>query len=199
MKKIFILNAGKPFLHAQGEFNRAVTAITIDYFKERDDRIEMQVTDINAGYQIIEEIEKYKWADLIIYHTPIWWFNIPHGLKQYFDEVFSKGRHYALSIGDGRSSADPTINYGTGGLLIQKPYMVTTSMNAPKDAFTTPGDFFSQRSVDDGILFGFHRTHAYMGMKPLESFHFYDIIKNADTAKYLKQYRLHLDKIKNTL
>lgn len=54
--------------------------------------------------------------------------------------------------------------------------MVTTSMNAPLEAFNRPDDFFNGQNVDDGILFGFHRSHAYMGMKPLKSFHFYDII-----------------------
>ncbi|UKT65981.1 NAD(P)H-dependent oxidoreductase [Pedobacter mucosus] len=79
----------------------------------------------------------------VIYHTPIWWFNIPHRLTRYFDEVFSAGRLCGLSSGDVRSSANPAVNYGTDGLLNQKPYIVTTSMNALKDAFTLPEDFFN--------------------------------------------------------
>ncbi|MRX75700.1 NADPH quinone reductase MdaB [Pedobacter petrophilus] len=194
MTKIFIINAGEHFLHARGKFNTAVTAITTGYFSSRTDAPDIQVTTLKNGYLVMEEVEKYKWADLIIYHTPIWWFNIPHGLKRYF-EVLSAGRLNGLSKGDGRSSENPAINYGTGGRLTQKPYLVTASMNAPENAFTAQGGFFSQHSVDDGILFGFHRMHAYMGMRKLESFHFYDLIKNANTTEYLNQYKLHLEKI----
>ncbi|MBC8985994.1 NAD(P)H-dependent oxidoreductase [Pedobacter sp. N36a] len=93
---------------------------------------------------------------------------------------------------DGRSAENPAINYGTGGLLIGKNYLLTTSWNAPKEAFTTPGEFFDQKSVDDGPLFGFHRMNAFTGMKPMPSLHFHDVEKNADVEKDLKRYRAHL-------
>jgi modulator of drug activity B len=72
---------------------------------------------------------------------------------------------------------------------------VTTSWNAPEEAFTIPGEFFNQKSVDEGPLFGFHRMNAFTGMEPLESKHFHDIEKNADVEKDMKAWTAHLDKV----
>lgn len=44
-------------------------------------------------------------------------------------------------------------------MLHEKNSMITSSWNAPKEAFTLPGEFFNQQSVDDVVLFGFHRMN----------------------------------------
>jgi modulator of drug activity B len=75
-----------------------------------------------------------------------------------------------------------------------KKYMLTTSWNAPQEAFTLPGEFFNQKSVDEGPMFGFHRMNAFTGMKPLKGIHFHDVEKNADVVKDLKRYEAHLEK-----
>ncbi|MNY66190.1 Modulator of drug activity B [compost metagenome] len=73
--------------------------------------------------------------------------------------------------------------------------MVTSSWNAPKTAFTLPGEFFNQTSVDDGPLFGFHRMNAFASLEKLESFHFHDVEKNADILRDMEAYQKHLDKV----
>jgi modulator of drug activity B len=110
----------------------------------------VRYTDVNEDYDPAEEVEKYVWADVVIYHTPIWWFQVPHGLKKYIDVVFTEGHAKGIYHSDGRSSANPAINYGTGGMLHGRQYMVTSSWNAPKEAFTLPNEFFNETSVDDG-------------------------------------------------
>jgi modulator of drug activity B len=75
-----------------------------------------------------------------------------------------------------------------------KKYMLTTSWNAPKEAFTLPGEFFNEKSVDEGPMFGFHRMNAFTGMEPLEGIHFHDVEKNADVLRDLKRYEKHLSK-----
>ena len=140
-------------------------------------------------------MENYVWADVIIYHTPIWWFQVPHGLKKYIDVVFTAGHQKGIYHSDGRSAVNPAINYGTGGMLHGKQYMITTSWNAPATAFTLPGEFFNERSVDEGPLFGFHRMNAFTGMRPLESIHFHDVEKNADIQKDLQRYKQHLSNL----
>ncbi len=65
----------------------------------------------------------------------------------------------------------------------------------PETAFTLPGEFFNERSVDEGVLFGFHRMNAFTAMTPLESIHFHGVEKNADIATDLKRYQDHLTKI----
>jgi modulator of drug activity B len=72
--------------------------------------------------------------------------------------------------------------------------MVTSSWNAPKEAFTLPNEFFKETSVDDGPLFGFHRMNAFTGMTPINGLHFHDVEKNADIARDIKLYKTHLTK-----
>lgn len=191
MKNIFIINGGQKFTQSRGQYNATLTDITLDFFKSREG-FEVKTTGINESYSPKEEALKFAWADVVIYHMPIWWFQLPHKLKEYIDQVFLPGTIYE---GDGRSSANPAINYGTGGLLKGKKYMATTSWNAPKEAFTLPGEFFQQKSVDEGILFGFHRMNAFIGLEPLEGIHFHDIVKNGDMERDVAVYRAHLEKV----
>ncbi|WP_207420325.1 NAD(P)H-dependent oxidoreductase [Desertivirga brevis] len=193
-KKIFVINGGQVFGHSGGRFNRSVFDATKEFFNTREG-FEVRSTDINKEYDVIEEVENFVWADTIIYHTPIWWFQLPHGFKKYIDEVFTAGHRKGIYHSDGRKAENPDVNYGTGGMLHGRNYLLTTSWNAPATAFTLPGEFFNQRSVDDGPLFGFHRMNAFTGMHPLESLHFHDVEKNADIEKDLKRYQQHLDQL----
>jgi modulator of drug activity B len=193
MKKIFVINGGQKFGHSGGRFNKTIFDTTIEFF-ENQPGFEIRHTDVNEQYDPAEEVAKYVWADVVIYHTPIWWFQVPHGLKKYIDVVFTAGHAKGIYHSDGRTSANPAINYGTDGMLHGRQYMITTSWNAPKEAFTLPGEFFMQTSVDNGPLFGFHRMNAFTGMTPLESLHFHDVEKNADIQRDLHIYTDHLTK-----
>lgn len=197
MRKIFIINGGQRFGHAGGKLNATIAAETAVFFKSLQN-VEVKTTDINEPYDPEEEVEKFVWADLIIYHIPVWWFQVPHVLKEYIDVVFTVGHNRGIYHSDGRSSKNPAINYGTGGLLHGTKYMLTTSWNAPETAFTLQGEFFSQKSVDEGVMFGFHRMNAFAGMEALPGFHFHDMEKNVTEVKvanYRKRYLEHLKHI----
>ncbi|MES2455470.1 MAG: NAD(P)H-dependent oxidoreductase [Bacteroidota bacterium] len=193
-QKIFVINGGQIFGHSGGRFNKTIFDETIRFFNETPG-FELKSTDINQPYDPEKEVEKYVWADVVIYHTPIWWFQVPNGLKKYIDEVFTAGHQKGIYHSDGRSSSNPAINYGTGGMLQGRKYMLTSSWNAPATAFTLPGEFFNEHSVDEGVLFGFHRMNAFTGMQPLESLHFHDVEKNADILRDLLRYNGHLSKL----
>lgn len=193
-KNIFVINGGQVFGHSGGRFNKTIFEATKDFFGSRED-FDIRFTDINQAYDADKEVENFVWADTIIYHTPIWWFHLPHGFKKYLDEVFTAGYRKGIYRSDGRKADTPQINYGTGGTMHGRTYMVTSSWNAPATAFTLPGEFFDQKSVDEGVLFGFHRMNAFTGMQPLESLHFHDVEKNADIEKDLHRYQEHLEKL----
>ncbi len=192
-KKIFVINGGQVFGHAGGRFNKTLLDNTLNFFGRAP--FEIRSTDINQEYDPLQEVANYVWADIIIYHVPIWWFQVPHALKKYIDVVFTEGHQKGIYRSDGRSSLNPDINYGTGGMLHGRQYMVTTSWNAPAAAFTLPGEFFNGRSVDDGVLFGFHRMNAFTGMQPLEGIHFHDVEKNADIPRDVRRYQEHLRRL----
>ena len=59
------------------------------------------------------------------------------------------------------------------------------------------GEFFNETSVDDGVMFGFHRMNAFAGLERLATHHFHDMEKNADVEKELKDYRDFLSQTEN--
>ncbi|WP_139958852.1 NAD(P)H-dependent oxidoreductase [Flavicella sediminum] len=192
MKNIFIINGSHPFAHSGGRFNETLFNNTISYYDTREE-FEVKFTQVGENYNVKEEVEKFKWADIVIYHTPIWWFQIPFGFKKYIDEVFTEGHQNGIYASDGRSRKNPNINYGTGGLMHGKKYILTTSWNAPKAAFILENEFFNQKSVDEGVMFGFHRMNAFTGMELLATHHFHDMEKNADVPFELNNYSAFLN------
>jgi len=196
MKTAFIINGGQTFAHSGGLFNQTLTQWTKETLLKND--FDVRVTDINDNFDALAEVENFKWADLVIYHTPIWWFQVPNRLKKYIDEVFTAGHLNGMYASDGRSRLNPAINYGTGGLMHGKKYMATSSWNAPDTAFTLPGEFFDQHTVDAGVLFGFHKMNQFVGMERLNGFHFHDLEKNATDeriANYHREYIHHLQEV----
>lgn len=197
-KKIFVINGAPKFAHSGGELNKTISEWTIQYFQQQKG-YEVKYTDINKEYDVEEEVKNFVWSDIIIYHTPVWWFQLPNDFKRYIDEVLTAGHQNGIYFSDGRRTASPTRNYGTGGLLQGRKYMLTTTWNAPHEAFTIEGEFFKQHSVDEGAMFGFHRMNAFIGLEPVESFHFYDVMKKANIEQFEKNYIDHLNKISQNL
>lgn len=196
MKNIFIINGGQNFAHSGGAFNKTLTGWTADFFTSND--FDVRIFNINDEFDAMAEVENFKWADIIVYNTPIWWFQVPNRLKKYIDDVFTAGHQNGMYASDGRSRKNPAINYGTGGLMQGKKYIVNSTWNAPDTAFTLPGEFFNETSVDDGILFGFHHMNAFVGMTKIQGFHFHDLEKNATEERienYRKEYTKHLESI----
>ena len=193
---VFIINGGQTFAHSGGMFNNTLTGWTVEVMKEKG--FAYRVTNINDAFDPLAEVENFKWADVIIYHTPIWWFQLPNGMKRYIDEVFTAGHDNGIYRNDGRSRKNPDVNYGTGGLMQGKRYMVTTSWNAPQTAFTLEGEFFDRHTVDEGVLFGFHKMNQFVGMTRIEGFHFHDLEKNATPeriAEYHMAYVAHINRV----
>ncbi len=187
MKNVLIINGWHEFAISKGSFNTSLFDSSKNHFSDGE-KYNVQTTEINNGYNELTEVEKFIWADLIIYHTPIWWFAVPFNFKKYLDKVLTAGYGNGMWTSDGRNPDNPEINYGKGGLLHGKQYVLTSSWNAPQGAFTIPGEFFDQISVDNGPLSGFHGMNRYLGLKLHTSIQFHDVEKNADTGKQLADY-----------
>ncbi|SUU98685.1 NAD(P)H-dependent oxidoreductase [Avibacterium paragallinarum] len=185
---ILLLNGGKAFGHSHGELNAILHNEAKTLLSELGHQV--QETHIDAGYDIETEIEKYLWADAVIYQMPGWWMGEPWIVKKYMDEVFTIG-HGKLYQSDGRHRVNPTEGYGTGGLLQGRKHMLSLTWNAPIEAFTREGDFFNGVGVD-GVYLHFHKANEFLGFTSLPTFICNDVIKSPNVPEYLANYRQHL-------
>ena len=138
-----------------------------------------------------DEIEKFKWADLVFLQTPINWMGISWSFKKYIDEVFSTGMMGEMSDGDGRTAKAPKKNYGLGGKLSGK-YMMSVTANAPKEAFNDPKESFFAGLSEDELLRPMHLNFKWFGLEPLPTFMAYDVMKNPDIDNDFTRFQEHL-------
>ncbi|QUG74290.1 NADPH quinone reductase MdaB [Erwinia sp. E602] len=188
MSKILILDAGKTFAHSKGELNHTLTGVAASFL--RDAGHDVEVTVVDDGYVVADEIEKYLAADTVIYQMPGWWMGEPWTLKKYIDEVFTEG-HGKLYASDGRTRSDAAKKYGSGGLLQGKSYLLSLTWNAPLQAFTDPEQFFEGVGVD-GVYLHFHKANQFLGMHGLPTFICNDVIKQPDIEGDIARWRTHL-------
>ncbi|MGJ7912712.1 NAD(P)H-dependent oxidoreductase [Neobacillus sp. LXY-1] len=182
MKKILIINGHQKYESSEGYLNHTLMDKMVNVLSKRN---KIKTTIIQEGYKIEEEQQKFLWADIVIYQTPIYWFSVPGILKTYMDEVFAYGLFF--------KGAD---QYGKGGLLTEKKYMFSTTWNAPEKAFNDPTQFFEGNSLEDALSH-LHRVHKFLGMNPLKSFTCYDVIKNPKIEKFVTELDIHLNEVLN--
>jgi modulator of drug activity B len=151
---------------------------------------------IEAGYDINEEVDKHAWADLIILQSPVYWFGAPWIHKKYVDEVFTTGLiQQKMCKDDGRTRSDPTRQYGTGGLMQGKRYMLSLTWNAPAEAFGDQAQYLlAGRSVDD-VFLGNTANYRFCGATILPAFSCFNVVKQADVEGDIARLREHLARV----
>ncbi len=190
MSKILIVNGTQPYEFAPGQLNASLTEHARNTLTAMGH--EVRVTTVAEGYDANAEVKAHLWADAIIMQFPVNWMGVPWVFKKYMDEVYTAGMDGRLSTGDGRTADAPKANYGMGGALSDKTYMLSVTFNAPKEAFddvTEP--FFAGDSVDD-LLRPIHLTAKFLNLKPLPTFAAFDVMKNPDIETDFVRFKLHL-------
>lgn len=188
MKHILLLNGGKQFAHSNGQYNATLHETAAAFFDRPGFAI--QTTFIDGGYDIAQEVEKFLWADVVIYQMPGWWMGAPWTVKKYLDEVFTAG-HGSLYANDGRTRSDASQTYGSGGLIQGKRYMLSLTWNAPQQAFDAPSDFFEGKGVD-AVYLPFHKANQFLGMSALPTFLCTDVMKVPNIERDVARYQRHL-------
>ena len=191
MKNILLINGAKTFAHSNGQLNDTLTELAQEVLSDLGHQV--QVTRADSEYDAKSEVEKFLWADTVIYQMPGWWMGAPWTVKKYIDDVFTEG-HGSLYANDGRSRSDASKKYGSGGLIHDKNYMLSLTWNAPMDAFNDAEQFFHGVGVD-GVYLPFHKANQFLGMQTLPTFIVNDVIKAPEVEAYMAQYRDHLTQV----
>ncbi|MGE4398172.1 MAG: NAD(P)H-dependent oxidoreductase [Campylobacterales bacterium] len=193
MKNVLLLTLHQKY---EGIANGNLTKNLIDEAKSFFGANGYQIKDtvIEAGYDVKEELEKFKWADIIFVQSPVYWMGLPWLGKKYIDEIFSGGVGTVTYASDGRTRSDPSKTYGSGGLMNGKKYMLSFTYNCPTSEFDNPKGFFDGLSLDEANV-ALHKTFQFCGAQKLPSYAVHDIYKSEfDLASALAGLREHLKK-----
>lgn len=194
-KKVLLINTHLTYPNwSEGKLNDAFHQKAKEFFLSKG--FEVLETKIEDGYNVDEEVEKHLEAYIIILQTPINWFGAPWIYKKYIDEVFNSGLQDARFLsGDGRTREDSTKQYGTGGNMQGKKFMVCSTWNAPKASFNDPNQvLFEGRSTAD-VLIQITSNYRFCGADIVEDYNCFDIFKDGDIAGDLENYPKHLEKV----
>lgn len=176
MKQVLLLNLHQKYEgFANGNLTRDILKEAHSFFS--DNGYEIKETNIDEGYDVAEELEKFQWADLIFVQSPVYWMGLPWLGKKYIDEVFSAGVNTVTYSSDGRSRTDPSKAYGSGGLMGGKRYMLSFTYNCPESEFDNPKGFFDGLSLDEANV-ALHKTFQFCGAAPYPSYSVYDVYKS---------------------
>ena len=190
MKNIFVINAHQEYEFSKGQLNSTLTDIALKHLAASG--YATNTTTMKDDWDIDAEIEKHQWADAIILQTPVNWMGVPWSFKKYMDHVYSFGMDGRLCDGDGRTRKDPSKQYGSGGTLSGKKYMMSLTFNAPENSFNDPDQFFFEGKSPDDLYWPMHLNFRFFGMEPLETFACYDVMKNPQIENDLERFKRHL-------
>lgn len=194
-KKVLLINTHLTYPNwSEGKLNDAFYQKAKEFFLSKG--FEVLETKIEDGYNVDEEVEKHLEANIIILQTPINWFGAPWIYKKYVDEVFNSGLQDARFLsGDGRTREDLTKQYGTGGNMQGKKFMVCSTWNAPKASFNDPNQvLFEGRSTAD-VLIQITSNYRFCAADIVEDYNCFDIFKDGDIVGDLENYPKHLEKV----
>lgn len=194
-KKVLLINTHLTYPNwSEGLLNNAFHQKAKDFFLSKN--FEVLETKVEDGYNAEEEVEKHLQADIIILQTPINWFGAPWIYKKYVDEVFNIGLHTAKFLaGDGRTREDATRQYGTGGNMQGKKFMVSSTWNAPKEAFGNREQKLFQGISSADFLMHITSNYRFSGVEIVADYNCFDIFKDGDIAKDLENYPKHLEEV----
>ncbi len=183
MKTLLLILGKETNEFAKGNYNQGLFEIAVATLQAR---YEILTTIVEDGYDETEEIAKFKQADAVIFQYPVYWFMMPPSLKQYIDDVYAYGEFFAFTSGE----------YGSGGLMKGKKFMLSTTWNAPIEVFNNnnPNSFFEGRAVKD-VLLPMRKSQEYCGLEELPHFSGHNIIKNPQFESDKERYIRHLTKV----
>lgn len=191
MSNILIINAHHYYPFAEGRLNGALVQMAREQLTAKGHVT--RIVEVDKGWDVDQELENHHWADIVLLQTPVNWMGVPWTFKKYMDEVYTAGMGGVLCQGDGRSEENPKANYGAGGMLKGKKYLLSLTFNAPQEAFNDPAEYLFQGKGVDDLIFPMHMNFRFFGMEPLKTFACFDVMKNPQVESDFQRYTSHLE------
>jgi modulator of drug activity B len=194
-KKVLLINSHLTYPNwTEGTLNNAFYQVAKDFFTAQS--FDVLETIIEDGYDPKEEEQKHLEADMVILQMPVNWFGAPWIYKKYIDEVFNCGLlSQSFLTDDGRTKDDPTKQYGTGGHLQGKKFMICATWNAPAEAFDNPVQQLLQGKSTADLFLNITSNYRFCGYEIMDDYNCFDIFRRSDIARDLENYPLHLTEV----
>ena len=156
-----------------------------DFTKTNPDFFKYQAEQSRASEQagfapdIVAEQSKLAWAELVVFHFPLWWFGLPAILKGWFDRVFALGFAY----GGGR--------WFDHGVFRGKRAVIVMTTGGREDRFREQGLFGPIDWILHSLRVG---TLNFCGFDTLEPFVAWGAanVSDAERSAYLAAWRARL-------
>lgn len=186
MTNVLIINGHQPFPTSPGQLNAALCSKARAFLEGEDCAV--KTVNTSEPWDPDAQVDQQIWADLILVQFPLNSMGLPWSLKKYLDEVYTAGMDGRLARGDGRTRSDPQRQYGSGGCMQGRFYMLSVTCNAPETAFSDPGQtLFAGRSIDD-LLSPVHINFAFFALSALPSFAAFDVKKSPAISKDFERF-----------
>ena len=194
-KTVLLINAHLTYPGmSEGKLNRSFVDTAKKFFISQ--RYKVLETKIETGYNVDEEVEKHIQADVVILQTPVNWISTPWIYKKYVDEVFTSGlKSQKLLFGDGRSATDSAKQYGTGGKMKGKKFMISATWNAAEKDFYDSSQYLYQGKTPADVFFNITTNYRFSGYDILPGYNCFDVFHNKHIKQDLENYPAHLQKI----
>ncbi len=136
---------------------------------------------IKDNLSVDRELKKLLWADIIIYITPIMWFNMPAPMVKWLSEVLLYKDTFII-----------TEEYGEWGQVPAEKFMIVTTSNM-KSSDLWKGEVLKNASHIDDLMQPLIMTNNYLSIrKQIPTFHAGDVIA-WDTSWIESAFIKHLD------
>ncbi|MCM3762117.1 NAD(P)H-dependent oxidoreductase [Alkalihalobacillus oceani] len=178
MKHLLLISGHDRFARATGTLNRSLVTSIMEICQQQ---FEIKLTEVVDGYNQHEEVEKFKWADVVIIQAPIYWFSFPGILKKYIDDVFIPELFFGKAE-----------QFGRGGKMTDKKYMLSLTWGAGRSAFQGKETDFLEGLTEDQVLFSVHKAFEYCGFTMLPTFSVHSAMQLQSLEQPIKRLHEHL-------
>jgi len=183
---ILVVTGGYSIFDAKGQLNGFLAHLTEKNLSKKAHKIKFSDTT-KETYNIDREVEKLLWAEVIIYITPIMWFNMSAPMVEWLDKVLLYEKTFVI-----------TKEYGEGGKVPAKNFMIVATSNM-KSSDLGKGYVMKETPHIDGVLQPLIMTNNYLSIRnQMATFHADDVIAG-DTSWIEDAYMKHLDEEFNKL